>query len=61
MIWGGTLFLWNPEIQDETGQVNPDPHVSTGVSETNTSPTLIREFGSNRLNLHQILQRSDHG
>ena len=57
----GTLFLGEPEIPDLTGQVNPDPHVSTGVSETNTSPTLIREFGSNRLNLHQILQKSDHG
>ncbi len=58
---GGTLFLGKPEIPDLTSQVNPDPHVSTGVSETNTSPTLIREFGSNRLNLHQILQRNDHG
>ena len=36
---GYTLFLWNPEIPDLTSQVNPDPHVSTGVSETNTSPT----------------------
>ena len=36
---GYTVFLWNPEIPDLTSQVNPDPHVSTGVSETNTSPT----------------------
>ncbi len=36
---GYTMFLGNPEIPDLTSQVNPDPHVSTGVSETNTSPT----------------------
>ena len=36
---GYTVFLGNPEIPDLTSQVNPDPHVSTGVSETNTSPT----------------------
>ena len=36
---GGVLFLGEPEIPDLTSQVNPDPHVSTGVSETNTSPT----------------------
>jgi len=59
---GGILFLGEAEIPDLTSQVNPDPHVSTGVSETNTSPTLIREFGSNRLNLHPVgLTKSETG
>ncbi len=55
VIWGCTLFLRDPEFPDPTSQVNPDPDVSPGVSETNTWTILIRGVTTGNNNAKPVI------